>query len=153
MFPKSAFRKFDVADLDNLRDDVTKRLDEANRTIFRTKFPAITSGDPMVRLYGAVEYQTATLIDERTPFGLLQDSYEMGRVDFASALLERCVRWEPTTGEDIERRSRFIELGARLYRASLEPLESDQRELRGLLHDIERGTYSGGDVKVIHVHE
>lgn len=123
--------------IDAIEADTVKELDQVRAQVQRVRFPALSASDVATRTLGELQLRNAHDHGEAFDAESLRDAVAFGRIDYASALLDRATGIEAQTPEAIERRVDFFETGKELFAPLLSDLETKRAALQTVLREID----------------
>lgn len=123
--------------IDALKADAQKELDTLTVERQRIRFPALSASGVHERTLG--ELQVRNALDHGAPFDAesLREAVAIGRIDYASTLLDRAVGITPQTPEAIEQRIDFFRAGRELFAPLLTDLDTKRAAIQTVLREIE----------------
>ncbi len=115
--------------LQSLHDQLAKEITGLNDQIAKIKAPNLNSTDPMIKVYGAIEYNNALLIIQNKPKNIgtiLKDAANQGRMEFVFEVANGILKSEAT--ENYKRVVSFV-LDAILEQTGVTKIEAQKQEL------------------------
>ncbi len=121
-----------LAFIDRMKTD-SKKLE---MQIFAKRFPLLNSNVEAERLRGELAVNTALLAQEKFPTSTLRGAYELGRIDFASALEERVKGMEASTAEETAAKIGFDAISRKNHDAlGITEIQKQHADLQKVIRD------------------